>query len=86
MHAALAVPVQRTLDLTLGPIRYLENQIAQVEQWISTEVQACPAILKLATIPGVGLVLSSGIGAEIGNIKRFIQGTKWDKSANATAP
>jgi transposase len=42
-------------------------------------MQAQPTIQKLATIPGIGPVFSSGIGAEIGNLQRFLQAPKWDK-------
>ncbi len=85
---ALTQPVQRILDLTLDHIRYLESQIARVEQWVATEVQALPAIAtrRVATIPGVGPVFSSGIGAEIGNPQRFLQGTKWDKRRKRYRP
>jgi transposase len=75
----LVEPVQRILDLTLEHIGYLEEQIHQVEEWITAQVEHQPAIAQLATIPGVGPVFSSGIGAEIGSVQRFLQGTKWDK-------
>jgi hypothetical protein len=82
----LTLPLQRILDLTIDHILYLEQQIARLEQWIATELQALPAIAKLATIPGVGPVYSSGIGAEIGNSQRFLQGTKWDKKRKRYRP
>jgi hypothetical protein len=76
---ALTLPVHRILDLTLEHIRFLEDQIARVEDWITTEVQPHPTIMNLATIPGVGPVFSCGNGAEIGDTQRFLQGLKWDK-------
>jgi len=79
LDEVLALPVQRILDLTLAHIRFLEDQVEQVNRWIAIEVQAHPAILQLTTIPGVGPVFSSGIAAEIGDIQRFLQGTKWDR-------
>jgi hypothetical protein len=79
LHPALTLPVQRILELTLDHIRFLEGQIQQVEDWITAELASHPAIPQLATIPGVGPVFSSGIGAEIGDTQRFLQGTKWDK-------
>ena len=75
----LALPVQRILDLTLEHIRFLEAQVAQTDEWIASELQSHPQIRKLATIPGVGPVFSSGNGAEIGNTQRFLQALKWDK-------
>jgi len=74
----LVLPVQRILDLTLEHIRFLEAQVQQVEAWVAAELAAYPAIAQLATIPGVGPVFSSGIGAEIGPAQRFLQGDKWD--------
>jgi hypothetical protein len=82
----LVLPVQRVLNLTLDHIGFLEAQIHQVDAWIQTEVQTQPAILKLATIPGVGPVFSSAIGAEIGDVQRFLQGTKWDKKRRRSRP
>jgi hypothetical protein len=76
---SLALPVQRILDLSLDHIRFLEDQIEQVDRWIADELEAYPVISQLATIPGVGPVFSSGIGAEIGGVQRFLQGQKWDK-------
>jgi hypothetical protein len=79
LHPALTLPVQRILELTLDHIRFLEGQIQQVEAWIAAELVSHSAIRQLATIPGLGPVFSSGIGAEIGDTRRFLQGTKWDK-------
>ena len=75
----LALPVQRILDLTLEHIRFLEGQVEQVNAWIATEIESYPVIAQLATIPGIGTVFSSGIGAEIGDTQRFLQGSKWDQ-------
>jgi hypothetical protein len=86
MHPALALPVQRILELTLDHIRFLQNQIRQVEAWISTELGSHAAISQLATIRGVGPVFSSGIGAEIGDTQRFLQATKWDQRRRRYRP
>ncbi len=86
LPAALLEPVQRSLALTLEHIAYLDTQIQQVEAWITAQVERQPAIANLATIPGVGLVFSSGIGAEIGGIQRFLAGTKWDKAHKRFRP
>jgi transposase len=82
----LALPVHRILDLTLEHIRFLEAQIALVEDWITHEVQSHPTIMKLATIPGVGPVFSCGNGAEIGDTQRFLRGQKWDKKRKRHRP
>ena len=82
----LALPVQRILDLTLDHIDFLKTQLEQVDRWIASELEAYPVIAQLATIPGVGPVFSSGIGAEIGGIQRFLQGRKWDKQRKRYRP
>jgi transposase len=86
LEQRLALPVQRILDLTLEHIQFLERQVECVNQWIATELQHHPSIQKLATIPGVGLVFSSGNGAEIGDIQRFLQGPKWDAKRKRYRP
>jgi transposase len=76
----LLTPVLRILDHTQEHITFLQQQIAQVEQWIEAEVQAHhPQALFLDTVPGVGLVLAAGIVAEIGDLQRFFQTPKWDR-------
>jgi hypothetical protein len=79
LPAALGEPIQRLLDRTLVHLDHLEAQIQQAETWIASQVEQQPAIAQLATIPGIGPVFSSGIGAEIGSITRFLTGTKWDQ-------
>jgi transposase len=76
----LLTPVQHILELTRDHIRFLEDQIRQVEGWIAREVQDHhPEVLWLATTPGVGLVLAAGIAVEIGDLERFFRTPKWDK-------
>jgi hypothetical protein len=86
LDETLVLPVQRILDLTLEHIRFLEAQVEQVDDWIATELESYPVIAQLATIPGVGPVFSSGIGAEIGGIQRFLQGQKWDRKRKRYRP
>jgi hypothetical protein len=86
LHPTLALPVQRILDLTLDHICFLEAQIEQVNGWIATEVASYPDISQLTTIPGIGPVFSSGIGAEIGGVQRFLRGSKWDRKRKRYRP
>ncbi len=79
LPTVLIEPLERLLDRTLAHLAYLEEQIAQANAWIADQVAQQPTIAKLATIPGVGPVFSSGIGAEIGSVQRFLVGTKWDQ-------
>ena len=83
----LATPVQRVLDITLQHITALETLVQQVEQWIIAEVEARhPEVPNLATTPGLGLILSASIAAEIGGIQRFFTGQKWDKQRKRYRP
>jgi hypothetical protein len=88
---ALILPVQRILTLTLDHIRFLEDQLQLVNDWIGAELAAhtagpLAAVHQLTTIPGIGPVFSAGIGAEIGDTSRFLQGTKWDKKHKCFRP
>jgi hypothetical protein len=86
LDQSVALPVQRILELSLDHIRFLETQRQRVDAWIATELEAHPVIAQLATIPGVGPVFSSGTGAEIGNIQRFLRAQKWDKKRKRYRP
>jgi hypothetical protein len=79
LDETLTLPLHRILNLTLDHIRFLETQLDQVNHWIATELESHSDIAQLATIPGYGSVFSSGVGAEIGGIHRFLQGQKWDR-------
>jgi transposase len=86
LPAAWSQPVQDVLEATLAHIRFIEQQEQWAEARIETELPHYPAIQKLATIPNVGLIFSSGIGAEIGDTHRFLQGRKWDKKRKRYRP
>lgn len=83
---ALAQPLQTVLELALVHINFLDQLLNQVEAHIQAALPAYPAIQQLSTIPGVGLVYSSGIGAEIGDTLRFLDGRKWDKRRKRYRP
>ena len=83
---ALLPPIQDVLNLTMQHIRFIQQQMTTTETHITAELEKHPAIQKLATIPGVGLIFASGIGAELGDTKRFLQGTKWDKRKKRNRP
>lgn len=78
LPTALGLSVHAILHTTLQHITFLEAQIAQVETEIARQLPHFPAIQQLSTIPGIGPVFSAGIGAEIGDVRRFLQGTKCD--------
>jgi len=60
----LLTPIQNILNLTMQQIRFIQQQIVTTETNIAAELEQHPAIQELATIPGVGLIFASGIGAE----------------------
>ena len=74
----LVLPVHRITQITLAQIATLEAQIAQIEDWIARELAHFPAIRQLETVPGIGQTLAAAIGAEIGDVERFLVGTKTD--------
>jgi transposase len=74
----LACALQQILNLVMEQIRFIAQQINQVEKWIAAETKTHPEIKILRSVPGVGFVCASGIAAEIGDIRRFFQGEKWD--------
>lgn len=82
----LEQPLQRLLDVSLAHVRFLEECIAQVDQWIARESENHPGVGCLATIPGFGPVLSSGIAAEIGDVDRFLAPPKWNRRRRRYGP
>jgi transposase len=49
----------------------LSTLIEQVEDWMAAHLKANATVQLLATIPGIGLILTHAIYAEIGEIERF---------------
>ena len=74
----LGLPVHEIMAATLRHIAFLEAEITHAEAAIARQLANFPAIQQLQTIPGIGPVFSAGIGAEIGNLDRFLAGTKFD--------
>lgn len=80
VEAQLAAHLQQILNLVLANIRFLEKQAQQVEAWIAAEVdRQHPEVRYLEQIQGIGLYTAAGIAAEIGDLRRFFEGQKWDK-------
>jgi transposase len=74
----LVLPVHRITQITLAQIASLEAHIVQIEDWIAQDLARFPAIRTLTTIPGIGQTLAAAIGAEIGDVRYFLDGTKTD--------
>ena len=82
----LAKALRPMLKLLFENIRFLEGQVAQVEEWIASEAAQHPEVAILAAIPGLGPVTSAGITAEVGSLQRFFAGQKWNKRQRAYRP
>jgi hypothetical protein len=82
----LMEPIQRGLELLISTIEGLETRIAQVEEWIIelTNSGDYPEIARLASIPGIGIILASSIAAEIGDFHRFLDVEVWDDKLKCT--
>ncbi len=59
------------LQVTVGVMQYLTEQIAQVEQAVHARVKLRPAFQALLTVPGIGRTLALTIMLETGEIGRF---------------
>jgi transposase len=55
----------------LRMLDHLDEEIAQVEQWMRQNLREDEVVRWLKSLPGVGLVLAQVIRAEIGQIERF---------------
>lgn len=76
----LQAAVQTLLITTLDHIAFLEKQAIQIENCLLEAVnQHHPEVNHLVNIKGLGIVLSAGIASEIGDLRRFFAGQKWDK-------
>jgi len=75
----LAEALQEVLNLVLAHIEFIAEQVKQINGIIKTEAKKHAEVAVMRTVPGIGLVFSSGICSEIGNLDRYLQGEKWDR-------
>lgn len=66
----LVEPVNLVLSSSLISIRTFQDQLKSIDKAVATELGATPS-QTLATIPGLGPVLTAGIVAEVGDVRRF---------------
>lgn len=59
------------LQVTVGVMQYLTEQITQVERAVQARVKLRPAFQALLTVPGIGPTLARTIMLETGEIGRF---------------
>jgi transposase len=82
----LADVLQNILNLVLDHIHFIENQISEVTKMMDEQSKAHPEVALLRSIPGIGVVFSCGIAAELGSVSRFMEGKKWDKKKQMYRP
>lgn len=70
LQSNLIEPINLVLTSSLQTIRSLSAQLKPLDKAIATELKAAP-VQSLASIPGMGPVLTSGCVAEIGDVRRF---------------
>ena len=60
----------------LAQIDLIEGSLKEIEAEIAREAMSDPIIRRLMTLPGVDMVVASGVAAAIGDIRRFPDPTK----------
>ena len=61
--------VNQVLSISITSMKALESQIKEFDKAIAAQMELLPNVL--ISVPGIGLVYSAGIMAEIGDINRF---------------
>ena len=71
--AEIEIPsvVREMLDQVCGEIRELEAHLRSVERELEALAQQTPAVERLRSIPGIGLLTSTAIVGFVGDIQRF---------------
>ena len=70
--------VDTVLHVGLAHIGGLGQRIASLDEPIATAARELPGYEILRTIPGIGPVYAAGLVAEIGEVGRFLEGSKRD--------
>lgn len=55
----------------LAQLDFVQQQIRQVEERLEELVEVTPAMQRLRTLPGIGVILAATIALEVGEIRRF---------------
>jgi transposase len=64
-------PLRHTLRLVYEEVRDLEDRIEQLEAELTTLADADPVIIRLRSIPGIGLLTSTALVGTVGHIHAF---------------
>jgi transposase len=80
LHPDLCTALHDLLTMTIDHIAFIEKQMLPVEKAMENEIRSHhPKVLHLMNLKGIGVVFAAGIAAEIGGLKRFFRGRKWDR-------
>ncbi len=72
-QSAIPTILRATMSQLLDEIRVLETRIAQLERELAAAANESPACKLLMTVPGVGLLTSTGIAAATsGSVEHFV--------------
>jgi transposase len=70
-ETALPAPLRHALHLVYEEVRDLEDRIEAVERELTIIADADPVIVRLRTIPGIGLLTSTALVGTVGHIHAF---------------
>jgi transposase len=62
---------RETVESALRQVKFLDEEIAAVEQLIAAEALSWPEVKRLMTVPGVNVIVAATFMAAIGDIARF---------------
>ena len=72
--SGLPDPLRPVLDQTLREIRELEARVREVERSLEVMARTSDVVVRLRTIPGVGLLTATALVAFVGDVRRFPSG------------
>jgi transposase len=73
------------LEALCAEIRSLETGIAAIEQQLAVLAKQMPDVIRLQTIPGIGVLTASALVARIGEATRFPDGRHFASALGLTA-
>lgn len=73
-HATIPAPLRAALSLVCDELTQLEERIHSVERQLETLAAESPAVERLITIPGIGLLTATALVAFVGDVRRFRSG------------
>jgi transposase len=68
---SLPVAVRPALIAACAEIQHLEERVETVEAQLKVLAKETPAVSRLLTIPGVGLITATALAAFVGDVQRF---------------